>query len=226
MNGFTIQEEKGIFMGNQHNDADVGKRIVALMEKADGMTQRELGEKIGRGQSQLSSWLSGKTSIPVKALNDIAKVFDTTMDYLYNGDDGENTDALPGDSVYTFIGGLCCLSLADYVENMKIEIHKHDYFFYSVGIRFDIHALWEYTTINDSMYNAPIYRYQPLGVTHLTDSLKSLTLSPPPTKSQLQYYDWIMKKIPQKLRLLDNTEDITDDDLIQNGYQDYFPKEY
>lgn len=70
----------------------IGKNI-AVLRKAKGWTQSELGEMLGVSNQAVSKWESEMTMPDVMLLPDIAKVFGVTMEELYGAYDGEMLEA-------------------------------------------------------------------------------------------------------------------------------------
>ncbi|MBR3754976.1 MAG: helix-turn-helix transcriptional regulator [Clostridia bacterium] len=65
----------------------VGKQI-ALLRKNKKLTQSELGERIGVSFQAVSKWERGETLPDVTLLPDLAKILETTIDFILLG--GEN----------------------------------------------------------------------------------------------------------------------------------------
>ena len=68
------------------NTEKVGMQIAAL-RKAKGITQSELGERIGVSFQAVSKWERGETLPDTAILPDLAKVLETTVDYILLGGD-------------------------------------------------------------------------------------------------------------------------------------------
>ena len=62
-------------------DMGIGQRMQRLREE-DGMTQEELGEKLGVSQGTVSQWESGKRAPGGEAVKAMAELFDTTADFI------------------------------------------------------------------------------------------------------------------------------------------------
>ena len=69
------------------NIQKVGEQISAL-RKAKGITQSDLGERLGVSFQAVSKWERGETLPDVTILPDLAKVLETTIDNILSG--GEN----------------------------------------------------------------------------------------------------------------------------------------
>lgn len=63
------------------NNNDFGKKLKDLRME-NGLTQRELGEKLGYCNQTVSFWESGRREPDLDALVAVAKFFDVSVDYL------------------------------------------------------------------------------------------------------------------------------------------------
>ncbi len=59
----------------------VGEQI-AVLRKAKGLTQSELGERVGVSFQAVSKWERGETLPDITILPDLAKILETTIDYI------------------------------------------------------------------------------------------------------------------------------------------------
>ncbi len=66
------------------NIKKVGEQI-AVLRKAKGITQNELGERIGVSFQAVSKWERGETLPDITLLPDLAKILETTTDYILLG---------------------------------------------------------------------------------------------------------------------------------------------
>lgn len=66
------------------NIKKVGEQIAAL-RKSKGITQNELGERIGVSFQAVSKWERGETLPDITLLPDLAKILETTTDYILLG---------------------------------------------------------------------------------------------------------------------------------------------
>lgn len=57
------------------------KRIRELREDND-LTQKQVGEKLNMSQTGYNQYEIGKNDIPTKVLIELAKLYDTSIDYL------------------------------------------------------------------------------------------------------------------------------------------------
>lgn len=64
----------------------VGKQI-ATLRKAKRLTQSELGERLGVSFQAVSKWERGETLPDITILPDLAKVLETTVDFILSGSD-------------------------------------------------------------------------------------------------------------------------------------------
>lgn len=62
----------------------VGKQIL-LLRKAKGITQNELGERLGISFQAISKWERGETLPDTALLADLASVLETTVDHILTG---------------------------------------------------------------------------------------------------------------------------------------------
>ena len=101
------------------NIQKVGEQISAL-RKAKGITQSDLGERLGVSFQAVSKWERGETLPDVTILPDLAKVLETTIDNILSG--GENVVEYKGKcTVSDLKKGLVCLkNSGDYLgkENL------------------------------------------------------------------------------------------------------------
>ena len=89
------------------NIQKVGEQISAL-RKAKGITQSDLGERLGVSFQAVSKWERGETLPDVTILPDLAKVLETTIDNILSG--GENVVEYKGKcTVSDLKKGLVCL---------------------------------------------------------------------------------------------------------------------
>ena len=68
------------------NIEKVGEQI-AVLRKAKGLTQSELGERIGVSFQAVSKWERGETLPDVTLLPDLAKILETTVDFILLGNE-------------------------------------------------------------------------------------------------------------------------------------------
>ena len=66
------------------NIEQVGKQIASL-RKRKGLTQSELGERIGVSFQAVSKWERGETLPDITLLPDLAKILETTVDFILLG---------------------------------------------------------------------------------------------------------------------------------------------
>lgn len=86
------------------NTEKIARQIVTL-RKAKGLTQNELGERVGVSFQAVSKWERGETLPDISVLPDLAKVLETTVDFILCG--GEKSVEYRGKiSVSDMINGL------------------------------------------------------------------------------------------------------------------------
>lgn len=70
---------------------DTGRRISALL-KNNGMSQRELAERVGATESAVSKYISGGREPRAEVLANIATALGTTVEYLLGRKEGIETE--------------------------------------------------------------------------------------------------------------------------------------
>ena len=89
------------------NTQKIGKQI-AVLRKSKGLTQNELGERLGVSFQAVSKWERSETLPDITVLPDLAKVLETTVDFILSG--GEKVVEYKGKiSVSDMISGIKCL---------------------------------------------------------------------------------------------------------------------
>ena len=63
-----------------------GKMVERYM-RLNKLTMKELGEKVGRGESTVSMWISNKSTPPMRIVQKLADLFGVTTDTMIYGDD-------------------------------------------------------------------------------------------------------------------------------------------
>ncbi len=86
----------------------IGKTI-ALLRSQKGITQSELGERIGVSFQAVSKWERGETLPDVSVLTDLADVLETTVDFLLRG----------GETNISFKGKLSVVDMIDGINSLK-----------------------------------------------------------------------------------------------------------
>ena len=66
------------------NIEKVGEQI-AVLRKSKGLTQSELGERIGVSFQAVSKWERGETLPDITLLPDLARILETTIDFILLG---------------------------------------------------------------------------------------------------------------------------------------------
>ena len=89
------------------NTQKIGEQI-AVLRKSKGLTQNELGERLGVSFQAVSKWERSETLPDITVLPDLAKVLETTVDFILSG--GEKVVEYKGKiSVSDMISGIKCL---------------------------------------------------------------------------------------------------------------------
>lgn len=61
--------------------------MVEKYMRLNGLTMKELGEKVGRGESTVSMWIANKSTPPMGIIQKLADLFGVTTDAMIYGDD-------------------------------------------------------------------------------------------------------------------------------------------
>lgn len=69
----------------------VGERIKSLRKKL-GLTQSQLGEKLGVHANTISMYEKGNRNIPTKTLKILSEIFNVSIDFLLNGEEKQNNE--------------------------------------------------------------------------------------------------------------------------------------
>lgn len=113
-------------------------KFASMVEKymrMNGLTMKELGEKVGRGESTVSMWIANKSTPPMGIVQKLADLFGVTTDVMIYGD--EQVTPLPKSSIsiplYTSISCGTGLFVDDKVEDYIAVPDKyikkgHEYF--------------------------------------------------------------------------------------------------
>lgn len=113
-------------------------KFASMVEKymrMNGLTMKELGEKVGRGESTVSMWIANKSTPPMGIVQKLADLFGVTTDVMIYGD--EQATPLPKSSIsiplYTSISCGTGLFVDDQVEDYIAVPDKyikkgHEYF--------------------------------------------------------------------------------------------------
>lgn len=71
--------------GGSMDQTKIGK-LIAKLRKEKGMTQRELGDKVGVGFKAVSKWERGITCPDISIINELSKILGITSDELLTGE--------------------------------------------------------------------------------------------------------------------------------------------
>lgn len=93
---------------------------IAVLRKAKGLTQSELGERLGVSFQAVSKWERGEALPDTALLPDLANILETSVDYILSG--GEKQMEYKGKiSVADMKKGLECLkNMGEYLEKENI----------------------------------------------------------------------------------------------------------
>ena len=119
----------------------IGK-IIALLRSQKGITQAELGERLGVSFQAVSKWERGETLPDVSLLTDLADVLETTVDFLLRG--GETNVTFKGKiSVADMIEGINCLKNMGILLGKENIIYRHAIDGINQGMNTDIEAAFQ-----------------------------------------------------------------------------------
>lgn len=122
---------------------------ICLLRKAKGLTQSELGERLGVSFQAVSKWERGETLPDTLLLPDLARVLETSVDYILSG--GEKQIEYKGKiSVSDMKKGLDCL------KNMGEFLGKDNIIYRSAikGINTEMNTDIEPAFENDYVFEA------------------------------------------------------------------------
>lgn len=96
--------------------------MVAHYMRLNNLTMKELGEKVGRGESTVSMWISNKSTPPMGIVQKLADLFGVTTDEMIygsekNNDTSINQKAIQRIPLYTSISCGTGLFVDDQVED-------------------------------------------------------------------------------------------------------------
>ena len=130
------------------NIEKIGKQIASL-RKTKGLTQGELGERLGVSFQAVSKWERGETLPDITLLPDLANILETTIDFILSGD--EKTVEYKGKfSVSDMKKGLNCLKYAgEYLGNDNLIYRSA-----IKGINTDLNTDIEKAFSDDYIYEA------------------------------------------------------------------------
>ncbi len=126
----------------------VGEQI-CMLRKAKGLTQSELGERLGVSFQAVSKWERGETLPDIAVFPDLARVLETSVDYILSG--GEKQLEYKGKiSVADMKEGLYCL------KNMGEFLGKDNIIYRSAikGINTEMNTDIEPAFSNDYVFEA------------------------------------------------------------------------
>lgn len=126
----------------------IGEQI-ALLRKSKGLTQNELGARIGVTFQAVSKWERGETLPDISLLPDLARILETTIDYILTGN--EKLIEYKGKfSVSDIKKGLNCLkNMGEYLGTENI-IYRAAIDGVNTGLNTDI----EEAFVNDYVFEA------------------------------------------------------------------------
>lgn len=118
------------------NLQELGNQI-AILRRQKGLTQNDLGERLGVSFQAVSKWERGETAPDVLLLPDLAEVLETTVDYILNG--GKKTMSYRGTiTVSDMIQGIQCLGdMGKYLGKDNL-IYRHAIRGINEGMNIDV----------------------------------------------------------------------------------------
>ena len=122
---------------------------ICLLRKAKGLTQSELGERLGVSFQAVSKWERGETLPDTALLPDLARVLETSVDYILSG--GERQLEYKGKiSVADMKKGLDC------IKNMGEYLGKENIIYRSAikGINTEMNTDIEIAFSDDYVFEA------------------------------------------------------------------------
>ncbi len=130
------------------NIEKVGEQI-AVLRKSKGLTQSELGERIGVSFQAVSKWERGETLPDITLLPDLAKILETTIDFILLG--SEKVIEYKGKFTVTDVKkGLNCLkNVGEYLGTENIIYRAA-----IKGINTDLNTNIEEAFYNDYVFEA------------------------------------------------------------------------
>ncbi|MBQ7957646.1 MAG: helix-turn-helix transcriptional regulator [Clostridia bacterium] len=130
------------------NIEKIGGQIAAL-RKAKGLTQSELGDRIGVSFQAVSKWERGETLPDITLLPDLARILETTIDYILLG--SEKVVEYKGRFTVTDIkNGLDCLKKSGEYLGKENIIYRAAI----KGINTDLNTDIEEAFTNDYVFEA------------------------------------------------------------------------
>ena len=122
---------------------------IAVLRKAKGLTQSELGERLGVSFQAVSKWERGETLPDITLLPDLANILETTVDFILSGN--EKVNEYKGKfSVSDMRKGLNCLKYAgEYLGNDNLIYRAA-----IKGINTDLNTDIEQAFSDDYIYEA------------------------------------------------------------------------
>ena len=77
----------------------MAKNRIAMLRKEQGMNQRELGARVGVGQTTVSAWETGKNEPDNDSMNTMAQMFGVSIGYLAGYENDEITRGLTQEQI-------------------------------------------------------------------------------------------------------------------------------
>ncbi len=103
----------------QNHNFDILKENIERLRKENGWSQKELGEKIGLEQSNISKCLSGGRCFTLEQVWRLADLFETSVDELLGNTRKGNKDSI--EDICKFLGRLITQQI---IVPAKISVHE------------------------------------------------------------------------------------------------------
>lgn len=116
------------------NSEKTGK-LIAKLRRQEGLTQQELGDKVGVGFRAVSNWERGNTLPDIGNMNELIKIFGITLDELMAGELNEKVERKDSNQKFkkskTIISGIitlltvfACIAVVISHYNNKTYVYK------------------------------------------------------------------------------------------------------
>jgi len=108
---------------------ELNERIMLLRKQA-GLTQEQLGEKLGVSRQAVSKWEAGQANPDVVYITELCRLFDVSSDWLLLGEE----KGVPGNTAYCTGCGAPTPAFADYCPKCGKSLSaQNDYLLYLKG---------------------------------------------------------------------------------------------
>lgn len=116
--------------------------LIAVIRKEKGITQSELGERLGVSFQAVSKWERGEALPDTALLVDLARILETTVDHILNG--GEVSPSFKGKfKVSDMIEGIRCIERMGSLLGRDNLIYRHAVEGINRGMNTDVELILE-----------------------------------------------------------------------------------